>query len=306
MKKKILFLFISILTFNIIHSKVFIPKDGRFIEKQLVLKKETALNIANSLGYNSEQFYGHFNFKSKNKDIVFVGFKIFTDEIIFVWTKNSINNLKTSSVNEFLSNFDMKKEFDAYRIEGVLEDGIKNKSLTATFLSEIFNLENPGLNGILNATIIGYKIEFKQGIINKFYPSDGLNKWAKQWKFNFPELYNSYRNAAQKYWKDDENKIIEEINIQADAYANTPQGFANEYINSYSTLEGTVNFKMLMVAHYNDSMTLNEFKQVNYGRYILTSEFNNENGYKRTTYKLMKTLYTFSEDGKLVNTYLTN
>jgi hypothetical protein len=69
--------------------------------------------------------------------------------------------------------------------------------------------------------------------------------------------------------------------------------------------KGTINFKMLLVAHYNTPMTLKEFKEVNHGRYELSDEFNSPDGYKRTTYKLNKTLYTFSEKGVLINSFTT-
>jgi hypothetical protein len=62
---------------------------------------------------------------------------------------------------------------------------------------------------------------------------------------------------------------------------------------------------MLLVAHYKVPMTLKEFKEVNYGRYELSNEINTPDGYKRTIYKLNKTLYTFSEKGILINSFTT-
>ena len=61
----------------------------------------------------------------------------------------------------------------------------------------------------------------------------------------------------------------------------------------------------MLVAHYNEKITLNEFKEINYKRYELVNEFNNVDGYKRTTYKVNDALFTFDEKGKLVNSYIS-
>ena len=58
-----------------------------------------------------------------------------------------------------------------------------------------------------------------------------------------------------------------------------------------------------MVAHYNEKINIDEFKKINPGRYELINEFTAENGYKNTTYKVNKTLYTFDENGNLNNSY---
>ena len=57
-----------------------------------------------------------------------------------------------------------------------------------------------------------------------------------------------------------------------------------------------------MVAHYNEPISLSEFKDINFGRFDLIDEFT-EGNYKRTTYKVNQTYFTFSENGKLENTY---
>ncbi|WP_320019669.1 hypothetical protein [Labilibaculum manganireducens] len=303
MNKKILLVFFLILTANVNYGKVFIPQNGIFIERNLNIEKENINSICKQLGFNTDQCYSYFNFDGGDKDIISVIFKVFTDEIVFVWTSDEVELLSAERMSKYLSKFDLKKEFDSYDIESTLNDGVKNKSLTSSFLSDIFNLKDPGLNGTLHVLSIGYDIEFKQGLIHKFYSADGLNKWAKLWKNENKAFYDLYLKAATKYWGDQKEKIINEINIQADAYANAPK---SEYLEYHRTAEGTVNFKMLLVAHYNEPMTLNEFKEVNHGRYELSNEFNTKDGYKRTIYKLNKTLYTFSEKGILINSYTAN
>jgi len=309
MKRKILLVSALMLIVSISFGQgfqVFVPQNGKFIGKPINLENLTIKSIVQYLGYNSEQVYSYFNTDISDTKIFAIVFKVFTDQIVFVVTNDSDVQLSAESVNHYLSNFDLNKVFDSYKIESTLDKGIKNKSLTSDYLASVLNLENPSPNGTIYASKIGYNLEFKQGVITSYNSSDGLNKWAKLWKEENYELYKSYEDAARKYWGDDLQKIIDEINIQADAFANTPEAFRNEYVKYHKTAEGTINFKMLLVAHYNVPMTLKEFKEINHGRYELTDEFNTPEGYKRTTYKVNKTLYTFSENGTLINSYTSN
>jgi len=305
MKTKILItvIFLCISLYN--YGKVFIPQNGGFVEKAINIEIESINNIAKYLGYNTEQFYTYMNFKSNIEDIIAVVFKSFTDEIICIVTNDSIENLSSDRVNKYLSEFDLKKEFNSYQIESTLNDGITNKSLTGDFLADVLKTDVPEPNGTIFTSRIGLKIEFAQGIIKSFSSSDGLNKWARSWKYEQPELFESYEKAAQKYWGNNIEKIINEINIQADAWSNIPNGFQNEYVDFYRTDEGTINFKMLLVSNYNEPITLKEFKEINSGRYQLMDEFNTPEGYKRTTYRLIYTFYTFSQDGKLLSSYMS-
>ena len=100
--------------------------------------------------------------------------------------------------------------------------------------------------------------------------------------------------------------IKNEINIQADAFSRMPLGVQNEYIKFYTNDGGTVNYKILLVAHYKEKINLQKFKIINKGRYELSNEFNDQGNYKRTTYRVNKGLYTFDKNEKLVNSYTSN
>jgi hypothetical protein len=63
---------------------------------------------------------------------------------------------------------------------------------------------------------------------------------------------------------------------------------------------------MLLVAHYDEILNLKDFKKINKGRYELSNEFNDEENNKRTTFRVNKGLYTFDENGKLLNSYTSN
>ncbi len=255
------------------------------------------------MGYNTDQIHNYMDLDKLDGNITAVIFKIFSESIICVITNDSIKSLSKNDVNKYLSKFSFKEEFDSYETESILSEGIKNKSLTVKFISEIFNKSNVGANGSFIATEIGYELKFKNNILVGYKSSDGLNRWAKEWKSNNLEIFESYRMTAKKYWGKNEPKILNEINTQADAYARTPKGAGNEYLEFHRNGEGIINFKMLLVTHYNEKINLSEFKEINFGRYQIVNEFNDPNGYKRTTYQVDKSMYTFDEKGKLINSY---
>lgn len=305
MKRKLTLLSLLLFISQLVFSQIFIPKGDFFIEKKINLNKASLLNIAESLGYNSEQFYSYTNFNQLNSCIWSVVFKSFTDEIIFIHVKEGTNELPKEIVKNYLSDYNFSEEFDSYDIESTLENGILNKSLTAKFLNEIFGGDEIN-NGEINANSIGYILSIRDGLLVSFRSSDGLNKWARDWKTNAPTRYNKYKLAAEKYWGNNIEAIINEINVQADAFVNIPGGLTNDFIDLHRTNEGTINFKMLLVSHYKHIITLEEFKEINHGRYEIASDFSDDKNNKITTYRINKTLISFSENGKLINCYTSN
>lgn len=282
---------------------VFVPQNGSFVKKNINLKVQSINIIAKYLGYNTDQIESYYD--GEDDKISMVVFKVFTNDIIFVLAHDSVANLSAEWVEDYLWDYDFNEVYDSYKREGILTNGIKNKSFTVDFLAKVLNEKSVGPNGLMLAKSIGYNLQFKDGFLVKFNSFDGLNKWARSWKLEQNETYSSYENAAQKYWQGNNEKILNEINIQADAWSRTPEAARNEYIKFHRTMEGTINYKMLLVAHYNDDISLKTFKEINFGRYELVDEFTSSDNYKRTTYKVDEALYTFSEEGKIVSSYTT-
>jgi len=304
MKKLILltvaFLNTLIVSANIGGFKTFVPKNDNYQKVEVNIEPKSINNIVKFIGYNSDQFYTYSDYDNKNSKIIVVIFKIFTDEVICVLTDDTVKSINKKEVKNYLFGFNLKEELSAYNIENALKDGIENKSLTKEFLSEVFHKEISGNSIIINE--IGYELTFNNEVLNNYKPSDGLNKWAKMWKNESPSTFLKYKEAASRYW-DDENSVLNEVNIQADAFSNVPNGYQNEYIPLHKNPDGTINFKMLLVTHYTKDIKLSEFKEINHGRYELSNEFNDKDNYKRTTYRLNNTLYTFDENGDFVNSY---
>jgi len=284
--------------------KAFIPKGDDFVIADIENKNPSMVDICKSLGYNHDQFYSYNDSGIKDSKVFIIIFKVFTDDIICVIPDENVDSITQKDIDNYLVNFNLKYEFDSYDIETTLENGVKNRSLSKEFISEVFNTTISD-NNSFTAVEIGYELHFKNDMIISYNSSDGLNKWAKSWKNEFPERYRTYYNESNSY-QTDETGILKELNTQADAFSSTPNGVKNEYIKFHTNDSGTVNYKMLLVAHYNQKMNLNEFKLINKGRYELSNEFSNQDNYKRTTFRVNKGLYTFNEKGKLINSYTSN
>jgi hypothetical protein len=284
--------------------KTFVPKENGYVPVEIKVEKKSINNICKFLGYNSEEFYTYNDFDLKDSKVFIVIFKSFSDKIICVLTEDTVESIEQKDVDNYLVNFNLKDDFDSYDVESTLEDGVKNKSLSKEFLSEVFNNQISDSDSFV-AVEIGYELHFKNGVLSSYNPSDGLNKWAKSWKNEIPERYRKYYSEASRY-QTKETDILKELNAQADAFANTPEGVRNEYIKFHTNNSGVVNYKMLLVAHYNETMNIDEFKLINKGRCELSNEFNDKDNYKRTTFRVNKGLYTFDEKGKLINSYTSN
>jgi hypothetical protein len=280
-----------------------VPTNNGYEEVDVKVETKSANNISKFLGFNKEQFYTYSAYSSKNH-IYEIAFKSFTDKIIYVATDGTINSLTQKDIDNYLVNYNLNDDFSSYDVESTLEDGVKNKSLSKEFLSEVFNNEISDSDSFV-AVEIGYELHFKNGILYSYNSSDGLNKWAKSWKNEMPERYKKYYNEASRH-QTSETDILKELNAQADAFANTPYGVRNVYIKFHTNDSGIVNYKMLLIAHYNQTMNLDEFKLINKGRYELSNEFNDQDNYKRTTYRVNKGLYSFDEKGNLINSYTSN
>ena len=303
-------LLITILLFFGIEShasglKTFVPKENGYVSVEIKVEIESLNNIVKFLGYNSEEYYIYTDFDLKDSKVYIVIFKSFSDKIICVLTEDTVESIEQKDVDNYLVNFNLKDDFGSYVVESTLEDGVKNKSLSKEFLSEVFNNQISDSDSFV-AVEIGYELHFKNGVLSSYNTSDGLNKWAKSWKNEIPEAYyRKYYSEASRY-QTNETDILKELNAQADAWANAPEGFRNEYIKYHTNDSGVVNYKMLLVAHYNVTMNIDEFKLINKGRYELSNEFNSQDNYKRTTFRVNKGLYTFDEKGKLINSYTLN
>lgn len=303
--KKILLILIILISNNLIAGgfKTFVLKGNEYVEKKINIEHKSISNICQFLGYNSEQFYTYSNYNKKDSKIVTVVLKSFSNKIICIITDESVDSLQKNEVDDYMISFDLKKEQRPYTIENTLKKAVEKKSLSFDFLRDVFEIKDIEKNQSFTVPSIGYEFTFQDGYLVEYNTADGLNKWSREWKNSLKSTYDAYYYESKHYNKENENDIINEINIQADAFSRIPQGNYNEYLEFHRTRFNNVNYKMLLVAHYNEKIDIDEFKKINNGRYELLTDFISENGYKNTTYKVNKTLFSFDESGKFVNAY---
>ncbi len=269
---------------------VFIPFNGGFHKLTDDLKDDSINGITRHLNYKPDQVYCYFgDFDDNNIDNVIV--EVFSDTIVFVVTKNDIAQIDNEMVKHFMRNFKIKEAFNAIEVEYLLKNGIESKSLTIDFLSRVLNINDPQENGMIYVPGISMYLYFMNGLLVDFQSSDGLNENARHLKeLNF-QLYQDYVDYSKKYWGDNLNKVINEVNRQADALFGTPDAVNNKFIPLHKNNCGLCNFFMLMVCHYNWKITFQEFDDVNHGRYeVLIPE---------RKFRLGKFAYEFDIDGNL-------
>ena len=275
---------------------IFIPVGNEFVEFTETTSENSINGIAAHLGYNKDQFSTYFGDFDLNYDVQNVVIEIFSCKIIFVLTKPTVTKLKKHKVDYFMRNFNFQKEFDNINITNILQNGIDNKSLTIEFLSRVLNLGISDPSGIFYSKNLDLYLSFWDGILTKFTTSDRLNEWSRHFKHLNPDLIKDIETVAKKFWGNNLDQIINEINIQAESLANIPQGVKNENIDLHKTDFGTVNYFMLLVCHYNHSINMEQFLEINHGRYKIIPS-SNEN----KTYSLDRFLYEFLPDGTLLH-----
>lgn len=287
--------------FNIFKKKkssgVFVPSGDTF--KEVTEKiEETSLNgISIHLGYHPDQLLYYFGQHDTEFDIQQVAFEIFTDRIVFVLTKSSVDSIDRKKLKCFLKDFNLDEEYDSITVRDILQNGVENKSLGIEFLTRVLNLDKGETDGgIIFSKRLGLILYFANGHLTDFQSGDGLNEWTKYLKELNENLFNSYVKVAQKYWGDNRKMIENEINIQGQAFANTPHAINNEFVPRHKAELGTINFFMLLVCHYGQEITEDSFQLMNHGRY---QKLNNENDVIKK-YRYNSFIFHFSSSGQLI------
>ncbi|WP_439585386.1 hypothetical protein [Dyadobacter bucti] len=278
-------------------SGIFIQNGDSFSELTEKPENGSINGIAIHLGYHPDQvhtYWGEFDLEADIQQIVL---EVFTKKIVFVLTKTTVKTLRKSMVDQFMKKFNWVEEYDSVKVEDILQEGIANSSLNIDFLARVLFISEPEDTGVFYVGKIGKYLYFNNGFLTDYNSADGLNTWARSWKEINPDFIGLYENAARKHWGDNHQKVYDEINLQAEAYANVPGGLLNEFIPLHKTGLDTVNFVMLMVCHYGATVTLEEFKVLNHGRYVELAE----DAFDLRSFQLGVFKYTFLSSGNLVD-----
>lgn len=272
-------------------SGLFIVQNSKLVEYTEFIENTSFNGVTDHLGLNKDTLHAFIT--SKTDGIYCAAFEIFTENVIFIQTKNHITEISKSALNKILSEYREETNSGIYDPQDFLTDGIENESLTSEFLKRVLNLSDSPKHGYLHCDRLGLYLEFSNGILCDFQPSDGLNKWAKDIKALNPKYLERYFTEAGKYWGKNQKKIQNEVNAQADGWANTVESLKNQYCNLHTTDSGTINFVNLLVAHYNKSISTDDFLELNHGRYQ-TLKLDHKGG----RFKVGKMIY--ESDGKFI------
>jgi hypothetical protein len=219
----------------------FVRKDNGFVK--IDLGPSSFNETCEHLGFHPDQLYNYSDYNDLS--FYWVAYKIFTDEIVHVATTH--DQLTADLIRRYTAKY--SSNYEAGDIEDIFERGISNRSLTADYLASVLRLGHIDPNGTAVAPSIGYKLEFMDGQLAGFQPSDGLNQWARMIRESNPKLFSNYVTNMRKRGLREE-VIVEEINAQGDAFATIPQGLLNPYIRLYTSPDGTIDFVALKAAHY--------------------------------------------------------
>jgi hypothetical protein len=219
------------------------------------------------LGHTITNVFTFWHDYNESYNIQFVALEIFSRNIVYVATKNDVYNLDSNKVARFIKNLDDADIYDSYDVKDRLSKGIEQKTLSKDFLSKVLELNDIDNNGVFYSSKLDVYLYLSDGLLVDFQVADGLDIWAKRWKQIRPDLLAQYQETALYYWGNDHKAILNEINKQADAWANTPQAMHNEFIDLHRNQFGAVNFQMLLVCHYGKKVSLKDFLIINRGRY---------------------------------------
>lgn len=277
-------------------SGVFKPSNGGFVEYKGDIGNGSINDIRTVLGYHADQVYDPVFGNDKDK-ISYVCFEIFTRNVVFVLTSKKVTFITQRDIDKSLGKFSVNKYFDRKETSDRLSQGIDNRSMSIEFMAKVLSLKDVSRNGMFYSEKIKTYLYFTEGFLTDFHFDDGLFPYAQHLKAVNPKVYNWIADLAYKYWPNNDFQAIKEINIQCEAWANIPEAFGNEFIPLHRTENGGANLHMIRVCHYNYPININQFIEINHGRY---KQLPDDNGNKRFT--CGKFNYIFDEDSKMLIT----
>ena len=273
---------------------IFVPFGSEFKELTDNIENKSANGIVEHLGYNITQMHVYHDSHSslENSKIFQVAFEIFSNNIIFIQTNDTVIKVTNKMLDNYLKDCDLEHEYRDNAFD-ILTDGIAGKNLTIEFLSKVLNIEDPKPDGKYLYEKLGYYLYFNEGYLTDFESVDELNRWAKADKAENPEYFSQCMRFAQAFLSDPE-EVTNELNTQAEASVNIPS--VNMPIENYKkfaelhrTSFGTINYYNWLICHNGKKVTLDEFLQINKGRY---QELNSNSTTRR--FKVNHFIYEFS------------
>jgi hypothetical protein len=221
-----------------------------------------------------------------------LGFKSLSKQLVMVLTKSPRTKISYSDVQREINRIDWDFEYSSLSIEEILEEGIDLQNLDLSFLKSIVDLKEDGLN-VYRSDQLGLYFQFDRGILRAF-TSTGWDNSATKWLRDLnPKMVSQMKEEAQQYHSNDID-TMEEVNNQAKAILGIPKAMGNEFIPLHTKGNGNVNFYNLLITHYTENCSVNEFLFMNKGRLRKINE---------NTIEVGGFIYSFSSDGRLESAF---
>lgn len=290
---------------------VFIKKDNQWVACKEIKEGGSTNSDLQALGYEHNQFYSYTNYNQPHDygddcdDILSVCFKVMTEDIICVIASPGRKTLTEAEVRYYMQDFDFAHEYSRYSMESDLDSAIAERNFTIQFIAEALGLTFSPDDKVLHSSRLNYNFFFEGGILTGYEISDGYNREAHEMKDQGSWIYQLIESHAQNFHGSNNDAVVNEINIQANAFYNLPGGITNEFKDSFKNADSSYNFKMLLVAkyqgtEYESGISYEDCKCICHQE--LTFEESTEEGLdKLVKYRYRDYIITFDDKGQFIS-----
>ncbi|MGN7202839.1 hypothetical protein ACTHQF_01090 [Pedobacter sp. SAFR-022] len=221
-----------------------------------------------------------------------LGFKSLSKQLVMVLTKSPQTKISYSDVRSEIKRIDWDFEYSSLAIEDILQEGIDLQNLDFSFLKSVIELKDDGEN-VFKSDQLGLYFQFNKGML-KAFASTGWDNSATKWLNDLnPKMVTRMKEEAQRYHANDID-TMEEVNNQAKAILGIPKAIGNEFIPLHTKKNGNVNFYNLLITHYNENCSVDDFLFMNKGRLSKINE---------NTIEVGRFIYSFTSDGWLESAF---
>jgi hypothetical protein len=202
-----------------------------------------------------------------------------------------------------MKDFDFSREYSLYSLESDLDSAITEHNYSIKFVADALGIPYSPQDNILYSSALKYNFIFDNGFLVDYEIADDFNREAHELKDNGSWIYQSIESHARNYYGSNDKEIIKEINIQANAFYNLPNGVNNHYLQNFMNSDESYNYKMLLVTKYQGSeygqgLSYEDCKCICHDE--LTFEGNSKEGLDTlTTYRYRDYLLSFDNRGNL-------
>ena len=212
------------------------------------------------LGYNGGELYEKYNYSNLSPFIVGY-FQLLTRKLIGIARDDNVK-MTMSEINTFVKEYCSLSENEE---EDLLRDGIENHNISQSYIETILS-QKCNEDQLSNEK---YLFSFENGYLTDFKRLDKYSADARDFL-----VINAYYEEAQEWYKEDEESIINEINLQASCFVNLDLNILNSietrmrflYSNGFSNM-------IAMAAYYKSKdVLLDEFINSTHGHYEIVAK----------------------------------